>query len=126
MPFVKGQSGNPEGRRSEHYGKGCPQLLAAMRYVVRSVATPKEGGMKAHCRKLLADDPKAFMKQLAQLEQAYLRSKRMTAKEATAKDRNTAAPVLSAPAPTPAQAAAKDHDDELKGLITSLLEGFGK
>jgi hypothetical protein len=113
MPYAKGQSGNPNGRKGHNRSTDAPPLLVAMRHVLRSEATDKESGMRAHCRKLLSEDYMVFMKQLAQLEQAYLRSKQP---KLTAKDRNAAV------ATSPVQ--ANEHDGELKELITSLLEGF--
>jgi hypothetical protein len=60
MPFVKGRSGNPTGKRKAN-GKPPWPTLAAMRRVVKQPAAEDKTELERELRKLFKDDMATFL-----------------------------------------------------------------
>lgn len=68
--------GNQRARKGDHRNrKKPPQLLADMRAVYSQAKEKDKKGGQENCRKLLNENPKEFLSQLRQLEQAWLAQK---------------------------------------------------
>lgn len=107
--FQKGQSGNPGGKAKDaDLVVGMPPLLSAMYYVSRTDKERADHGLRKYARKLLKDDPPAFLKQLQSLELAWMK----TREKVKDKERPGVAP------------EADEKDEELKELLTTLIGEF--
>jgi hypothetical protein len=70
MGFQKGNQ-HGKGQQTSGYRK-VPQLLQDMRHVYNTRETEDQTAGHQHCRDWLKQDPKGFLRQMSQLEKAYL------------------------------------------------------
>src|SRR4051794_12189825 len=70
--FRKGQSGNPGGKPKAGREEGVPELLRAMRWVMKRKEAQDRTQLQKECRAWLKEDHKGFMSRWADLEKAHL------------------------------------------------------
>lgn len=116
MAWVKGESGNPTGKRKAA-GKPPWAGLAAMRKVLTRPAAEDKTPGELRLRQMLADDPDKFLARYNQAEKAFADSKRARGqadrRQGQGQGANAGAGVAGAPS-----------DDPVVSLIDRLLAEY--